>query len=365
MNKNHQPSFLGYLHSFRGFAIINIVFIHAFAYALFDFNNQRIDLESPFSIGNELLFHNSTIYFAVISGLLFSVVLKSKGYKRFYSSKFKNVLLPYLFLTLVFSIFNPVFDPPIFIPFQLQPDFGSYLRATFYNFIFGTAQFPYWYIPVLIFLYLVTPLLDYLMNIKKWGTLFMVVIIALPIAISRVELMDMEEHQLSLSTMIYFTGAYAAGIYFGTNTENRFSWVKKNMLLFVLIALLSSLALVYFQMQEINKFGGWSLMSALYYIQKMSLSGIIIVLFKNMGDRQPRWLNPVASYAFVIYFLHASFLDLLAEPIMPLSTMHEIAPLNLFLAALLYLVLSISLSMLVGRIFKKLFGKSSKMLVGV
>jgi surface polysaccharide O-acyltransferase-like enzyme len=119
MNEKKQTSFLGYLHSFRGFAIINIVFIHAFGYALYEFNNQSIDLKSPYSIGNELLFHNSTIYFAVISGILFSVVLKSKGYKRFYSNKFKNVLLPYLFLTLFFSIFKPVFDPPIFVPFAL------------------------------------------------------------------------------------------------------------------------------------------------------------------------------------------------------------------------------------------------------
>ncbi|MGB6037189.1 MAG: acyltransferase family protein, partial [Cryomorphaceae bacterium] len=146
MSQRKQISFLGYLHSFRGFSIINIVLIHAFGYALYDFNYQRIDLQSPFSIANEMLFHNSTIYFAVISGVLFSVVLKSKGYKKFYNSKLKNVLLPYLFLTLVFSIFNPVFDPPIFIPFQLQPDFISYLIAAFYNFIFGTAQFTYWYI---------------------------------------------------------------------------------------------------------------------------------------------------------------------------------------------------------------------------
>jgi surface polysaccharide O-acyltransferase-like enzyme len=365
MNERKQPSFLGYLHSFRGFAIINIVLVHAFGYALYDFNGQRIDLKSPFHIGNELLFHNSTIYFAVISGILFSVVLKSKGYKRFYNSKLKYVLLPYLCLTLLFSIFKPIFDPPIYIPFALQPDFLTYLNAAFNNFIFGTAQFPYWYIPTLLFLYLLTPLLDYVMNIKRWGTLLMWGVIALPIAITRVELADMEENQLSLSTMIYFTGAYAAGMYFGTDPERRFSWVKKNMSVFVLIALLSSAALLYFEIKELNKFGEWSLMSALYYIQKMSLTGIFIVMLKNLGDRQPHWLKPIATYAFVIYFLHAFFLDLLVEPSLYLINMHGIAPLNLFLAALFYLSLAIALSMLVGRIFKRLFGKSSKMLLGV
>jgi surface polysaccharide O-acyltransferase-like enzyme len=272
------------------------------------------------------------------------------------------VLLPYLFLTLLFSILNP--DDAVDFS-TLQPDFITYIKAAFNNFIYGTAQFPYWYIPVLIFLYLVTPLLDYLMNIKKWGTLLMLIIIALPLVSSRVELFDMEENHLSLSTMIYFMGAYAAGIYFGTNPEMRFSWVKKNMLPFVLITVFSSVAIIYFGTNEINKFGDWSLLSGLYYIQKMCLTGIFIVLFKNLGDRQPSWLNPIASYAFVIYFLHALFLNLLYEPLVPLSTMNEIAPLNLFLTACLFLVISLALSMLVGWIFKRSFGKSSKMLVGV
>ncbi len=141
MNKKNQASFLGYLHSFRGFAIINIVFIHAFGYALFLSNNNSFDTKDPISIANGLLFHNSTIYFAVISGILFSVVLKSKGYKRFYSSKLKNVLLPYLFLTLLFSIFNSIFEPPILKPFALQPDFVSYLIAALNNIRNRTVYF--------------------------------------------------------------------------------------------------------------------------------------------------------------------------------------------------------------------------------
>jgi surface polysaccharide O-acyltransferase-like enzyme len=300
----------------------------------------------------------------VISGILFSAVLKRKGYKRFYNSKLTNVLLPFLFLTLLFSIFNPIFNPPIIKPFSLQPDVVSYLSATLNNFIFGSAQFTFWYIPVLIFLYLVTPLLDYVMNIKKWGTLLMFVIMALPIAISRVQVADMEDNHLYLATMIYFTGAYAAGIYFGTNPEKRFSWVKKNMALFVLVAVLSSVAIVYFIFEEIDKFGAWSLMSSLYYIQKICLSFIIIVLFKNLGDRQPRWLNPIASYAFVIYFLHVLFINLLIEPLVHLLTKQDMAPFNKVFAGLIFLILSISLSMLIGWLFKKLFGKNSKMLLG-
>ena len=361
MSTNNQPSFLGYLHSFRGFAIINIVAIHAIGFALYASNNNSFSPKDPYSIANELLFHNGTIYFAVISGLLFSVVLKSKGYKKFYSSKFKNVLLPYLFLTLLFSIFNPT--PTNF--FALHTDFMLYLKGALRNFIYGKAQFTYWYIPVLIFLYLVTPLLDYIMNIKRWGTMLILLIVLLPLGISRVELIDLDKGDfLSLSTMIYFTGAYAAGIYFGANPEERFTWVKKNMLLFILITVLSTAALLYFEIKNVDQFGAWSLRGTLFYIQKMCLSGIFIIVFKNRSERQPRWLGQIANYAFTIYFLHAFFLFMLYGPLMPLSTLHKIAPLNIFLVSLIFLTLSIALSMLIGWVFKKLLGKYSRMLVG-
>ncbi len=361
MSTYSQPQFLGYLHSFRGFAIINIVVIHAIGFALYAANNGSFNPKDPFSIANELLFHSSTIYFSVISGLLFSVVLKNKGYKIFYSSKIKNVLLPYLFLTLVFSIFNPTSTDF----FGIHTNFILYLKGALRNFIYGKAQFPYWYIPILFFIYLVTPLLDYMINLKRWGTILILIVMLLPLAISRVELIELEKGDfLSLSTMIYFTGAYAAGIYFGANPDGRFEWVRKNMLLFIIVALISSVALIYFEIKDIDKMGQWSLRSTLFYIQKMSLSGIFIVMFKNMADRQPRWLGPIASNAFTIYFLHAYFLFRIYDWLMPIAAYHKIAPFNLLLSAILFLVISISLSMLVAWLFKKLFGKYSRMLLG-
>lgn len=361
MSTNNQPPFLGYLHSFRGFAIINIVVIHAVAVALYACNNNSPNPKDPYSVTNELLFHNSTIYFAVISGLLFSVVLKGKGYKKFYSSKFKNVLLPYLFLTLIFSIFNPTPDNPAAVHTHID----LYLNGVLRNFVYGKAQLTYWYIPVLIFLYLVTPLLDYLMNLKRWGTALMLLIILAPLVVSRVELIDLDKSDfLSLSTMIYFTGAYAAGMYLGTDPEKWFNWVKENMRLFITTTVLSTAALIYFEIKGLDKIGSWSLRATLFYIQKMCLSGIFIVIFNKLGERQPGWINRVANNAFAIYFLHAFFLLLSYVLLMPVAALHKIAPFNLILTSVLFFFISLTLSIFITWIFKKLFGKYSRMLVG-
>ena len=64
MKKN---GYLGYVHSFRGFAILNIVAIHALAIALVVPADWKPDITSPLFVLNETLFHDSTLYFALIS----------------------------------------------------------------------------------------------------------------------------------------------------------------------------------------------------------------------------------------------------------------------------------------------------------
>jgi hypothetical protein len=203
------------------------------------------------------------------------------------------------------------------------------------------------------------------MTIKKRGKFFTFLIIFLPLVISRLELADTtDQDYFSISNIIYFMGAYSAGMYFGVKPEAHFNWVKKNMVVFIIVAILSSLAILYFKIIEINKLGFWSLNSTLFYIQKMSLAALVIVLFKNLGEQQPRWLVPLANNAFSIYFLHAYFLFIVFGVLMPIATWHQIAPFNLLISALCFLILSIGLSLIVTWIVKKISGKYSRMLIG-
>jgi surface polysaccharide O-acyltransferase-like enzyme len=356
MPPDTKPPFLAYLHSFRGFAIINIVAIHAIALAVFNLSSGH-----PIKIGNELLFHNSTIYFALISGLLFTAVLKEKGYQKFYWGKVKYVLLPYVFFTLVFTVF--IGRPAHW--FELQPNLESYLKYLVPNFIYGKADFVFWYIPVLFFLYLVTPLLDFLLNIKKWGPWLMGLIIATPLLVRRVELGELiQDDFLPLQNMIYFTGAYAAGMLLASKLEEGMQWIRKQRLSFLLIAILSSCAILYAQLNNIDRMGMFSVLSSLFYIQKLTISGLVLVLLHDIGDQQPGWLQPMAKSAFSIYFLHAFFLTFLLGWFGPVKIFQELAEFNGLLAGCLILPISIGLCLIVAWVFRKIFGKYSRMIVG-
>jgi peptidoglycan/LPS O-acetylase OafA/YrhL len=350
-----KPAFLSFLHSFRGFAIINIVAVHAFAFS--NWEESMKNPRNPISVVNELLFHNSTIYFALISGLLYTAILKKKGYPQFFKSKFKYVVLPYVFFTLLYSVYD---DNLIY-----QTSFENYLNVLPRNFIYGKAMFVFWYIPVLFFLYLVTPLLDYIQQIEKWGNWLMAIIIATPLIVRREEVMELYNGDfLSYHNMIYFTGAYASGMFLAVNLEASLVWINRNRILLASLVMVSSVALLYVILNDLDRIGVFSIQSSLYYIQKIALSMLILLFFKGLGEKQPKWLQPIAKDAFTIFFLHAWFIFLLLGYLGPIPYVVLIFKWNILLGGVLLFILSIAMSMLVAWLFRKLFGKYSRMIIG-
>ncbi|KAB1156776.1 acyltransferase [Flavobacterium luteum] len=353
-----KPNFLYYLHSFRGFAIINIVAIHAIGFSAY---MGKSDFNTTVSIGNEILFHNSTIYFALISGLLYTAILKKKGYPQFFMSKFKYVVLPYVFFTLLYT----VFDNKVYDFFVYQTSFINYLKDLPRNFIYGKAIFVLWYIPVLLFLYLVTPLLDYILQIKKWGHWLIAIIIAIPLLVRREEVMELYDGDfLSFHNMIYFTGAYAAGMYFADNLERRIMWIRKNKIILLFLAIVSTALLVYVTLQKIDRIGVFSIQSSLYYVQKIIISLLVLLFFNSLGEKQPKWLHPIAKDAFSIYFLHILFIGVFLGWVGHVTLFLPIIQYNAVIGGVFILVASIALSMLVTGLFRKLFGKYSRMIIG-
>lgn len=115
---------------------------------------------------------------------------------------------------------------------------------------------------------------------------------------------------------------------------------------------------------SIDRIGFLSIKSSLYYIQKIALSALVLLFFKSLGERQPIWLNPIAKTAFTIYFVHTFFLSIGIGLLIPFIQNQKIAPFNVIGGGLLLLLLSIAMSIGFAWIFRKLFGKYSRMIVG-
>lgn len=84
---------LAHLQAFRGLAILCIVGAHSFSFAIDLIRPETQAAFDPYlDAGTRAVFHGSTIFFTLISGLLFTAVLRGRPWGQFYKRKLTGVL---------------------------------------------------------------------------------------------------------------------------------------------------------------------------------------------------------------------------------------------------------------------------------
>lgn len=351
--------FLRQLHVFRGFAIVNIVAIHAFGNAIL-----FVRPESPPEFDRYLnflvvaAFHDSTIYFALISGLLYARVLSGRGWGNFYYSKLKNVLVPYLLFSLLFTYWLRYEEQGVTAPFGEAFKGGprEYLAAVGSNLLTGDAMYQLWYMPVLALLFLATPLIA--AALKSAKTHWVVVGLAfLPLFVSR------EHNLVTPSTTLYFLGAYTLGILAGSDYDRWHAWMERKLGLLLALAGIGFVALAGLTLMRVDRFGPLSVLESVHYVHKLAISGVALVLFERWDARLPKVLDSLATYSFAIFFLHAAVLYLLTSYANTVLASHPSLIGTLLLCAA-WLVISIGVSMAIATVLRRILGRRSRMLVG-
>lgn len=348
-------SFNHALHAFRGFAIINISLIHVIAWPFFTIRDRGLDIAPAFGMVdaiNGILLHDSTLYFTFISGILFPIVLKAKGYAKFYESKFKFVFLPYLFFTLLFTIISP-FSPEA-TGDTVIVRFFSFLGNFSINLLTGKALWIYWYIPILLVLYALTPILEKFPTTRE-GKVISGIIILLPLIASRVW------PEVSWTNYVYFLGAYLLGLIVGQNYDKTLELISRYWILLLIVAILTTAQ--FFVLPNPIKYGFINLNESYWYVQKIAMAGLALLWFERNIKTVPKWLDVLARYAFAIYFLHMVFIMLYFGAFDALGL--DLGD-TLTLTISLIVSYPIVIGSCVGFIFimKKIFGKYSRSLIG-
>lgn len=354
---NHSTSNLtnyqSELHAFRGFAILNIVGAHAWSFMIFwtgELTSNGVD--SLFWL-TETIFHGSTLYFALISGLLFSKVLANRPWSSFFQSKLFNVFLPYVFMTAVFTAlyWQYVIQNP-----GVNDTLLDYLQVVSGNLFSGKASLHFWYIPVLMVIFALTPLLAF---IQKRSAVLTWLIILLPLVISRSPFPDFIKPQ----SFVYFIGAYLLGMHIGSHYERYKVLIAKHLVLLGIITVLSSVALYSLYVYGYQPGEFYSVRQTLVYIQKLAISALVIYWFSKHTAHLPKWLATLADYAFAIFFIHVVFIGYIIESFRELAVTSRTPEM---IAALGFVNFSASIvaSVIVAYIVKFCFGRHSRKLIG-
>ena len=152
-----KKKFLNSINYFRGIAIILIVLGHCYDLSRWDISNNVENIFYSLTL-------NGSVYFVFISGFLYYHIFYHRfNYKKFMLKKTQFVFLPYLLFSLV-PVLYTVFigGGGQYLPDGLreQP-----FLATIWYFVTGRISYAYWYIPMAMLLFAISPLINLIINI--------------------------------------------------------------------------------------------------------------------------------------------------------------------------------------------------------
>jgi peptidoglycan/LPS O-acetylase OafA/YrhL len=314
--------------------------------------NINDELRPLFAI-SETLFHNATIYFAVMSGLLFSLILKEYSWKKFYLGKVKNVLLPYIVFSVMFAFLSGLL---IVTPGTEPLTVNDVVNKLPMHIITGSSFAHMWYIPVLMVLFLLTPVFNVIVTNKKFLPVLIFILLA-PLFFSR------SWPNFIWENFVFFFGPYVFGMLVGNHYNQAHLLIGKYKGTLWFVACITSAILGYLYLIEFESILGIKLQESMGYIQKLSICFIVLNFMQRNENKSPQFLSQLGDYSFSIYFVHMFFVAVFGF-IMLTTGLTPPNILGIFLSGFLLLPLAILASMVFTWLIKKAMGKYSRLVIG-
>lgn len=336
----------------RGLAIVLIVLGHSVT-----------NTNAGFPVWLENILRGGTGVFVFISGFFFHHVFAERfNYRRFMTKKVKNVLIPFLSVS-VFAIIVKWFEFTLVGEASFREAFiecGKLLQQ-------GFILFPHWYIPFIMVTFLCSGLHLRYLNLPLFSKLSLLVMFSLvSIFIHRPEGNDNV-----LQSLVYFTPFYLFGMLYSQYLD----WMKTHYRRFLVAALIMVITALYLQTYALVHIGGfhkeafeWGGID-LQFIQKMGWCVLFIGLCTNcIGAKLGKHLAMIASISFAIFFLHpllgmmwgnTKYILLNAGYIEP----HTTVVYSLVSSVCLFIFQFYGSVWLIGKL-KRAFGSKSRLLIG-
>lgn len=309
----------------------------------------------------ETIAHNGTIFFALISGLLYSTVLAGRTWPNFFRGKALNVIFPYVFFSLIFTCI--IFS--VFEGIQLfSGSLNQFFRVAVDNILVGGASFHFWYIPVLVGLFVLTPLIDWIVA-QSWGTWVIAAAMVVPLFLNRTF------PDNSPQNVVVFMAPYTFGIWLGADYDKRMAQLRLYLVPLIAVVIASSIATTLVFEAYVGPLvmageqweGPINWYESISYIQKMTLACIVLLWLKAHDSWQPRWLEMLATYAFAIYFLHVAVFVVVLEALIGLGVKITPVWMHIITVPVIWIVV-LAISLGIAVLVRKLAGKRSRMMIG-
>ena len=278
---------LTYINALRGLAAFFIILIHCNM-----FTNASGILPKIW----EHLLSEWTAIFVLISGFLFQYLLPKYNQIKYLKSKFKNVILPYIFISipaiLIYVMGFKTDHNWVNIPELLEHSYAyivSFFLAT------GSHLGPLWFIPVLILIFLSSKPLSIIGSNKKYLIFFGILSVFAIGFTSRPP-----DDSNPVISYTHFLPVYILGMFLCSNRHYLIQ--EKNKIIFVSLFFMLFGVELYFDLDK-----------SFSIYTKIFLFLYLCTVFMAIPEAKLRWLNILADISFAMYFLHGYFVGFLRK----------------------------------------------------
>ncbi|MCC0175369.1 acyltransferase [Waterburya agarophytonicola K14] len=340
-----QKKFLNSINYFRGIAIIIIVAAHSYGIANWNVYQDPTLFEKFFYALNL----NGSVFFMFISGFLYNHIFYPRfNYKKFMIKKAKYVLIPYLvcsILPILYAVFIDIEGGFLLDSLKDKPTLAIlWFLAT------GRAVYAYWYIPMIILIFAISPLINAIIKSKY---LIYITLGLIPISM----LVHRPIHNTNpVHSLVYFLPIYLLGIYSSINQKKIYAFLKSNQvkitILFLAIALGLIQVLIFNVHGNFSK-GFWSItVPDVNLLQKILLCFLLMSVLDKYEDTDITAMKKTAETSFAIYFIHPFLLKPITKLVRSLELGIQGNILTLIVATFLVVIVSIAIAHLLKLVFK-------------
>ncbi len=337
MQKDRDPSF----DAFRGVAIIAVIALHV-TYLGGYWN-------SPFRFYCQFycqLFNFAVPAFLFISGYWLSKkqIKSLADYKTFLVRRFSRIFIPYLFWSLVL------------IGYEVIKTHTVNVHEIIFKLILGRASFHYFFIIMIVQLYVITPLLQYI-NRKPYGLMLVLILNIMTLLLRYLSRLHFNFWFPSISAFYSWVIFYEIGLLLGSGDRKIF--VPENIRSFILPAIFVSLSISEMEGAIIlSKYNNLGFAAHALKYSSFLYSVCIIFGFLLLRERfrhWPKFLVSIGNYSFGIYLIHLFILGRVANIFQKINIIYSFQPLYEFIVAPITILICFVLISITRKLLPKSF----------
>lgn len=292
--------FLSYIHSFRAVAILFIVAGHC----VYLFEWERVRWQELLM---KSLMQNGTVLFVFVAGFLFQHLSHKFEYRRYLKSKLRNVISPYVIISLPMIVVQALSQRGAFDP-AYEHHWPTVAQNVAWSLLTGYHILPFWFIPMIAVFYLMAPVLLWIDRDGR-GYYFLPLLLVVTVFVHRPSDFTHIWH-----SCVYFLPVYLFGMWFSHYRERAMAWHDRWLpfLLLLVVGLVWLEVVHYGRGGAIGSAAMFSTENGVFgtnALQKVLLCGVLLVILRRCGKLLDSKLSYMADVSFGIYFLHMYFIQ--------------------------------------------------------